>query len=455
MLARPLAALFVLGMMSSCASSRSWATGSPSSPSMPGTQPARVVAIMGGTVVIGDGSKPIENGTVVLRDGRILAAGERVQVPADAQRIDATGKWVTPGIFAGFTRVGLVELDLVESTNDTAAESSAYSAAIDIAPAVDWRASAIGVSRRSGVTRALVAPRSGKSLFAGQGAVIDLADDPQVITRPRAFQFVELGELGASRAGGSRAAAHLELRLALQAAQSAGSEQHAGNSHATGGSRLQRADIAALVPVASGEMPLLAHVERASDILAALELKREFPGLALVLVGAGEGWMVADRIAAAGVPVIASALNNLPSRFEMQAATQSNIGMLHAAGVVVAVGMIDDFDSRQARVTRQYAGNLVALSRLPGAVGLQWDQAFAAITSRVAEIMGLGAEIGSLRPGRRADVVIWDTDPLELASMPERVLIDGQEQPLRTRQTELRDRYLSPAPSGLPKAYEP
>lgn len=429
---------------------RSWAADLP----LPAVHNARVLAITGGTVVIGDGSKPIDNGTVVVRDGRIVAAGAEARIPANAQLIDATGKWVTPGIVAGFTRIGLVELDLVDSTDDASAASSAYSAAIDVAPAVDWRASAVGVSRRGGVTRALVAPRSGKSLFAGQGAIIDFADDPQAIMRSRAFQFAELGELGASRAGGSRAAAHLELRLALQAARGAASKQ-ARDAPATGGSRLQGADIAALVPVAKGEMPLLIHVERASDILAALELKHEFPDLALVLVGASEGWMVADSIAAAGVPVIASALNNLPSRFEMLAATQSNIGMMHAAGVVVAVGTIDDFDSRQARVTRQYAGNLVALTKLPGATGLEWDQAFAAITSRVAEIMGLGAEIGSLRPGRRADIVIWDGDPLELASLPEQVMIDGQEQPLRTRQTELRDRYLRPTPAELPKAYEP
>lgn len=414
------------------------------------------IAITGGTVVIGDGSAPIDNATVVLRDGRIVAAGAGIAVPAGAQRIDATGKWVTPGIVAGFTRLGLVELDLVESTNDTAAASSPYSAALDIAAAVDWRASAIGVSRRGGVTRALVAPRSsGTSLFAGQGAIIDLADDPDIVTRPRAFQFVELGETGASRAGGSRSAAHLDLKLALQAAQELSAGARKAGSGVVADSRLRKADIAALVPVVGGATPLLAHVERASDILAALEIKREFPKLALVLVGVSEGWMVADRIKAAGVPVIASALNNLPSRFETQAATQSNIGMLHAAGVVVAVGMIDDFDSRQARVSRQYAGNLVALNRVPGAVGLSWDQAFAAISSRVADVMGLGAEIGSLRPGRRADVVIWNADPLELSSLPEQVLIDGQAQPLRTRQTDLRDRYLKPMPGELPKAYAP
>lgn len=451
--ARAIIALLALGTLS--AHSAAKPSFVPSTPASSATCPTRVIAITGGIVVIGDGSSPIRNGTVVIRNGRIVDAGADVAIPTDAQRIDATGKWVAPGIIAGFTRLGLVELDLVESTDDTRAETSPYSAAIDIAPAVDWRASAIGASRRGGVTRAVVAPRSGKSIFAGQGAIIDLGDDPYAVMKPRAFQFVELGEAGANLAGGSRGAAYLELRLALQAARDLHSKSKGKDGGVAGVSRLQSADIAALVPVVRGETRLLAHIERASDILAVIELKREFPELKLVLVGASEGWMVAQQIAAARVPVIASALNNLPIRFEMLGATQSNIGIMHAAGVEVAVGMIDDFDSRQARITRQYAGNLVALTRLPGAVGLDWNQAFAAITGKVADIVGLGTEIGSLRSGRIADVVIWKADPLEFSSAPERMLICGVEQPLRTRQTELRDRYLNPSPGALPKAYAP
>jgi imidazolonepropionase-like amidohydrolase len=185
-----------------------------------------------------------------------------------------------------------------------------------------------------------------------------------------------------------------------------------------------------------------------------LALRQEFPSLRLVLVGAGEGWTVADRIAAAGVPVIANALNDLPASFEQLAATQSNIGRMRAAGVNVGVGMINDDEARQVRVSTQYAGNLVALGKIPGATGLSWGEAFAAITSRPAEALGLGGEIGSLRPGRRADVVIWSGDPLELASGVEAVLIDGVQQPLENRQTKLRDRYRTLPETSLPKAYE-
>jgi imidazolonepropionase-like amidohydrolase len=116
--------------------------------------------------------------------------------------------------------------------------------------------------------------------------------------------------------------------------------------------------------------------------------------------------------------------------------------------------MIDDEEARQVRLERQYAGNLVAVGRLPGATGLTWAQALEAITSAPAEAVGLGAEIGSLKPGRRADVVVWDGDPLENSSAALLVLIDGVQQPLDNHQTKLRDRYRTPTEGDLPKAYQ-
>src|SRR3546814_12489741 len=101
------------------------------------TAAAQTVAITGGTVALGDGSAPIEGGTVVIRDGRIAAAGAGVAVPADATIVDATGKWVAPGLVAGFSRVGLVEVDAVDPTNDTQANGSPFSAALDIEPAIN------------------------------------------------------------------------------------------------------------------------------------------------------------------------------------------------------------------------------------------------------------------------------------------------------------------------------
>jgi imidazolonepropionase-like amidohydrolase len=452
---------------------------------------AETVAITGGTVALGDGSEPIERGTVLIRDGRIVAAGGmRFKLPAGTQVIDATGKWVTPGIVAGFSRLGLAEVDLTSSAEDgggrddtsgaadDTSSTGPFNAAIDVVPAINPLDSTIAVNRADGVTRALVAPGTTKNIFAGQGAVIDTGADLEPVTAARKFQFVELGEAGAAAAGGSRAAAFALFRNALREASqlrryappvgSARSEipdereqpvvrdpneTRLYNARRNQDVLLTRYDAAALVAVLQGRQYLFVHVERARDILNVLGLRGEFPGLKLVLVGASEGWVVADRIAKARVPVIASAVNDLPASFEQLAATQSNVGRMRAAGVEVSIGMIDDNDTRNLFMERQYAGNLVGLRRIPGATGVTWGQALAMITSKPAQAIGMGGEIGSLAPGRRADLVIWSGDPLEAMSAAEAVYIDGVRQPLETHQTRLLQRYRYLPRRDLPEAY--
>tara|TARA_R110000824_G_scaffold173363_4_gene351391 strand:- start:683 stop:1978 length:1296 start_codon:yes stop_codon:yes gene_type:complete len=410
---------------------------------------AQTTAITGGKVVIGDGSAPIEGGTVLIRNDRVVAAGANVTIPADARRIDATGKWVTPGIFAGFSRIGLVEVGAVTQTNDMNASGSPFSAALDVQYAINPFASAVAVNRAAGVTRAVVSPSTAGSIFAGYGAIVDLGQDENPITKARAFQFVELGETGHSRAGGSRSASHIHFRALLDEART-----YARNPAAFDSDLLKASDAKALLPLINGSTKLLVHVESANDILKVLDLRKDFPALKMVLVGANEGWRVANHIAAAGVPVLASALSDLPYGFEDLSATQSNIGRMKDAGVKVAIGMINDNDAHQLRYSVQYAGNLVALTKVPRATGLTWDEAFAAISSVPAEIMDMGGQLGSLKAGRQADVVIWTGDPLELSTQVEKVIIDGVDQSLTNRQMRLRDRYSNPAPGALPKAYD-
>ena len=151
----------------------------------------------------------------------------RFKLPAGTQVIDATGKWVTPGIVAGFSRLGLAEVDLTAagdegggatdtsgSADDTTANGP-FNAAIDVVPALNPLDTTIAVNRADGVTRALVAPSAGRNIFAGQGAVIDTGADMDPVTAARKFQFVELGQTGAEKAGGSRASAHILFRNAL------------------------------------------------------------------------------------------------------------------------------------------------------------------------------------------------------------------------------------------------
>ena len=410
---------------------------------------AETIAITGGRVVVGDGTAPIDGGTVIIRDGNVIAAGASVAVPADARRIDAKGKWVTPGVFAGFTRLGLSEVDAVKGTNDKSGGKSGFSAAIDVAPAIDPFRSPFAVNRAAGVTRAVVAPEAAESIFAGQGAIADLGADSNPVTRARAFQFAEFGEDGSALSGGSRAGTHLHFRAMLREAQ-----DYAAGRGNFDDELLKAEDAKALLNVLRGETRLLIHVEGANDMLRLIELKRDFPSVKMVFVGASEGWRIAPQLVEARIPVIASALNDLPATFEMLGATQSNIGRMKDAGVQVAIGMINDRDSHQLRYTTQYAGNIVSLQFVPGATGLTWDEAFAAISSVPADIMGVGDRFGSLKAGKAADVVIWDGDPLELSSAATTVFIDGVEQPLTNRQNRLRDRYARPTEGDLPKAYD-
>jgi imidazolonepropionase-like amidohydrolase len=414
-----------------------------------GPATAETIAVTGGTVAIGDGSQPIPNGVVVIANGRIVAAGAGIAVPAGARIVDATGKWVAAGIVTGNTTIGILDGYGLPETNDTKGKDSPFSAAIDIAPAINSSGPAIANDRMTGVTRAFVVPSAGNTIFAGQGAVIDLGADLDPVTRPRAFQYVELGEDASESGGGSRPAAHVLLRAALAAARDPSQATLADKQ-----SLITKQDAAALKPVIDGRVPLLVHAERASDIRAALALKAEYPSLKMVLVGVTEGWRVAGEIAAAHVPVIAAALADLPEKFETLAATQSNVGRMMKAGVTVAISTIGASEGPYNSYLSQYAGNLVALGKIPGAAGLDWGAAFATITSKPAQAIGMDNEIGSLRPGRRADVVIWDGDPLELTSEPTAVYIDGVAQPMVSRQTRLRERYLDPREGTLPKAYQ-
>jgi imidazolonepropionase-like amidohydrolase len=409
---------------------------------------AQTVAITGGKVVIGDGTDPIDGATVLVQDGKVVAVGRDVVVPAGVRKVDASGKWVTPGLVVAVTDLGLLDVGAVDDSNDSGADKSPFSASLDISHAINPDAQHIKVSRAGGVTRAAVAPLDTDTIFGGQGAVIDLGADPNPVMVPRAFQYVELGETGARRAGGSRVATWAELHNSLIEAREL--------SLSPAGARrddvlLNRRDAVALIPVVTGKQPLYVHVERAADIRMVLKLRQEFPLLKLVIVGATEGWMVAPELAQAGVSVLATPLNDLPASFEQLGATQSNVGRMKAGGVKVSLGAFFD----QPRYAPQYAGNMVALSKVPGASGLTWNQAFASISSGPAEAMGLGDKIGSLRPGRMGDVVIWDGDPLEVTSGVTMVFIDGVEQPLNDHQTRLRDRYKgSPTEGALPKAYD-
>ena len=409
-----------------------------------------VVAIVGGTVHTMGDAGTLEGATVVLRDGRVAAVGSGVEPPPGATVVDARGKVVTPGLFDSFTRIGLVEISAVGASDDAETDLDRVTAAFRVADALNPASTLVAVNRVEGLTRALVVPGADGALIAGQAAVVQLGagldDGPAgMVVRAPAAMYAVLGEEGAEMAGGSRAAALLVLREALQDARDYASNRAAFERGERRPYALSRLDLEALAPVAAGELPLLVAADRASDLLAAVRFAEE-EGLRLVLAGAAEGWMVADALAAAGVPVLLQPLANLPASFESLGATLANAARLHAAGVPVA---LMSGDSHNARNLRQDAGNAVAW-------GLPWHAALAAMTTVPARIWGLEGSYGRIEPGYEADVVVWDGDPLELTTYPEHVFIRGEEMPRDSRQIRLRDRYLDlPEDGELPPAYRP
>ncbi|HVR95272.1 MAG TPA: amidohydrolase family protein, partial [Thermoanaerobaculia bacterium] len=363
-----------------------------------------------------------------------------VAIPAGARRIDARGKVVTPGLFDSLSRLGLVEVDAVDGSSDKGVEGDRFNAAFNVVDALNPRSSLIPVNRIEGLTRTLVAPEPEGSLIAGQGAVIHLGTGDLVLRSPAAMVAV-LGEGGAERAGESRGAAILRLREALQDARDYAENRSAFDRGERRDYALSRLDLDALIPVVRGELPLLLIAHRASDLEAGLRLMREF-NLKLILAGASEGWVVARQLAEAKVPVLVSTLNNLPERFEMLGATLENAARMQAAGVTVA---FMSSDAHNARNVRQAAGNAVAY-------GMPWEAAMAALTTVPARIWGLSDRYGTLEPGKEADVVIWDGDPLEVTTFADQVFIRGVEIPMESRQTRLRDRYKDLS-GELPPAY--
>ena len=372
----------------------------------------------------------IKHGSLVIENGKIRAVGPSVAVPASARRIDARGKIVTPGLMDSLSQIGLVEVGAVQGSNDTSEQDDRFTAAFSAADAINPRSILIPVNRVEGLTHVVSTPFAGKSLIAGTSAVIDLGGPGDYLIHSPAALYAVLGEGGAQRAGGARETAILRLREAFQDALDYAANRKAFDQGDRRPYSLSRLDLEALIPVVKGQLPLVAEVERASDIEATLRLARDFH-LKLILAGASEGWMVAREIAEARVPVLINPLSNLPGAFESLGATLENPARLHKAGVTVAFMTGEAHNSRNIR---QAAGNAVAY-------GLPWDEALAAMTSVPAHIWGISNRYGTLEPGKDADVVIWDGDPLEVSSFPTAVFIRGREMPMNSRQLELRDRY--------------
>lgn len=397
---------------------------------------AETVLIRNATVHTMTARGVLEQSDVLISDGRIVAVGRGLEAPADAEIIDATGRTVTPGLFGGLTHLGVEEIGIEPTAADHTLRLGTMRPEFDIAPAFNPDATAVGVSRLGGITFAAVAPSApagwggGGTIIAGQGAIARL--DGKLVPERRAL-FVDLGGDASMLSGGSRAAQFMLLKQAFAEARTP--------------ERLLPADQTVLTP--AGRQTLRTYlregglfvfdVDRASDIRQVLALARE-EKLRVAIAGGAEAWRVAKELADAKVAVILDPLLNLPMDFDAVGATMENAARLHRAGVRIVFSLTGR-EAHNVRKVRQAAGNAVAH-------GLPHEAALAALTRNPAELFGLGDVMGTLEPGRAADLVLWSGDPLEVTTVAERVYIAGRAQPMRSRQTELRDRYFERLRAG-------
>lgn len=395
------------------------------------------IAIVGATVWTMDGA-PLEGATVLFRDGKIVAIGKDIEIPGRARKIDGTGKVVTPGFIDASTGLGLTEIDLgAPNTVESAIEDpNPIHAAFRAVDGLNPRSALIAVTRMEGVTSVVARPQGG--IVSGQSAWLRLSGlsvDDMVVAAPVAMQ-VMLGEEGRAGGGKSRGGAIRRLREALDDARLLRSRPGAADENRMRMLSASRLDLLALGDVIDRKIPLVIRANQASDLQAALRIARE-EKIRIVLEGAAEGWRVASEIAAAKVPVLVQPMTNLPGSFEQLGARYENAAMLEKAGVTVA---LVTGDAHNVRKLRQGAGLAVAN-------GMSREAALAAITRVPAQIFGMDDRVGSLKKGMSADLVLWSGDPLELTTDPVQVFIQGKEIPLRSRQTDLLDRYRTLPPT--------
>ena len=400
---------------------------------------AESVLIRNATVHTMTATGTLANADILLKDGAVEAIGRSLGAPAQARIIDAQGQPVTPGLFGGLTHLGLEEIGLEPTAGDGTLKLGTMRPEFDVALAFNPASVSIGVNRLEGVTFAVIAPTAeagsgdalGGTIIAGQGSVIAL--DGAAATASRAL-FLDFGADANELSGGSRAAQYMLLRQAFLEARSPKLVLPDDERLLTPAGRQ------VLLDFIGGAGAFVFDVDRAADIRQVLAFAAR-EKLRIAIAGGAEAWRVAGELAAARVPVILDALEDLPGGFDSIGATLENAARLQRAGVRLAF-TLDSPEPHNLRKLRQTAGTAVAH-------GLPWEAALAGLTTVPAEIFGVADRFGTIERGRRANLVVWSGDPLEVTSFATHVFIDGVLQPDRSRQTELRDRYLERVRAGI------
>lgn len=404
--------------------------------------PSGDFAIVGARVEVGDGTV-VENATVVVVGGQIseVVPGGG-PAPSGFAVVDGKGKVLTPGLFETRTQLGVFEVGMEDDTVDAELQAGDMRPAFRVADAFNPASTRIPIERKGGVTHALVIPYGGQ--IAGQAFLFTLegwtdgkpAEALPLPGAPDPFAPVAMvGGLTPQMAGNSKGGVWLRLRTAVLDTLLYKRSKAAYEKGELRPLSLARHDLEAMIPVVDGKLPLVLAVDRAADIAATLrfvdEMKAAGARLQLVIAGGADAWRLAGVLAERKIPVILTPSMQTPHDFDALHARDDAAAILHKAGVPLILST-HNWDNNVRRL-RQEAGIAVSW-------GLPREAALAALTSTPAAVFGLD-DLGTVADGKRANLVLWDGDPLENSTLPVALWIDGKPQSLGSRQMDLAKKY--------------
>ena len=371
-------------------------------------------------------------GHILIREG-VIAKISKTSVPYADKVYDAKGKIITPGFIAPDTQIGIVEIGALSVTRDD--ESSIYNIGFSIHDAFNPNSVLIPWNRANGITSAITLPRNTSSPIGGLGSFFILDSKLDILSEADVAMIGRLGGSGSSSRSESLAliddilsfASSLDKKNMLT---DASIDEIIDDSSIASYMDFKPRDVKALYRLFNDDLPIIIKSHRASDILKLIELKNTYD-LNLIIMGAQEASLVVDKIAESKIPLIVNPINNIPNSFDELASNINMTSMLEKAGITL---MFNVSRSHNYHLIRQGAGVAVAN-------GMSYGGAIKALTSNVAETFNLKNR-GSIKVGNIADIVVWEDDPLEPSSMPEKVIINGIDTDLTTRSTRLRDRYI-------------
>ena len=371
------------------------------------------------------------NGHILIEDGYIKKISKSSMIQGD-KVIDVKGKIVTPGLIAPDTEIGIVEIGALSVTRDD--ESNIYDIGFSIHSAFNPNSTLIPWNRSNGITSAITLPRNTSSPIGGLGSFFILDSKMNINSNA---DIVLVGRLGGS--GSSSRAEMLSLMDDILSFGSSLSKKDIGSdltideiiesSSIASYLDLKTRDVKTLFRLFDENLPLIIKSHRASDIINLINLKKKYD-LNLIIMGAQEASLVVDEIAKNDIPLIINPINNIPNSFDELASNINLAQRLEKEGITMMFNVSRDHNYH---LIRQGAGVAVAN-------GLSYGSAIKALTSNAAKVFNIDKR-GSIKVGNHADIVIWEADPLEPSSMPEKVFIGGIETDLTTRSTRLRDRY--------------